>query len=79
MKVKVQVNERGAIRNGRWAFTNRYTLVSELIQNARRAGATEITIEHDADAKRLVVTDNGSGIDDFQSLLDSTKVAGMKA
>ena len=39
MKVQVRVNERGALRNGRFAFTNKLTLVSELLQNARRAGA----------------------------------------
>ena len=37
MKVQVRVNERGALRNGRFAFTNKLTLVSELLQNARRA------------------------------------------
>ena len=44
MKVQVRVNERGALRNGRFAFTNKLTLVSELLQNARRAGATQVTI-----------------------------------
>ena len=69
MKVQVRVNERGAVRNGRFAFTNKLTLVSELLQNARRAGATHVTIEHDATAKRLTVVDDGCGIDDFQQLL----------
>ena len=27
MKVQVRVNERGALRNGRFAFTNKLTLV----------------------------------------------------
>ena len=36
MKVQVRVNERGALRNGRFAFTNKLTLVSELLENARR-------------------------------------------
>ncbi len=46
----------------------------ELLQNARRAGATvvEIVIEQltgDDRGSRIVIQDNGSGIEDFQSLL----------
>ncbi|MBK7531636.1 hypothetical protein [Piscinibacter sp.] len=52
MRVQVRVNERGALRNGRFAFTNKLTLVSELLQNARRAGATQVVVEHDPSAKR---------------------------
>ena len=69
MKMQVRVNERGAIRNGRFAFTNKLTLVSELLQNARRAGAKQVTIEHDAAGKRLTVIDDGCSIEDFQRLL----------
>lgn len=69
MKVQVKVNERGALRNGRYAFTDKFTLISELIQNARRAGASEVSISYDDASKRLVVADNGTGIEDFQSLL----------
>ena len=69
MKVHVRVNERGALHNGRFAFTNKLTLVSELLQNARRAGATQVTIDHDATARRLTVIDDGCGIEDFQRLL----------
>jgi hypothetical protein len=69
MRVQVRVNERGALRNGRFAFTNKLTLVSELLQNARRAGATQVIVEHDPSAERLTVIDDGCGIDDFQRLL----------
>ena len=42
--------------------------IIEILQNARRAGATEVTITNE---KGLVtVRDNGSGIDDFSKLLD---------
>ena len=75
MKVQVKVNERGALRNGRFAFTDGYTLVTELMQNARRAGASEVIIEFDEEARRLVVTDDGSGIDNFQSLLNFNESA----
>ena len=62
MRVQVRVNERGALRNGRFAFTNRLTLVSELLQNSRRAGATQVTINHDETARRVTVIDDGCGI-----------------
>ena len=69
MQIQVRINEEGALRNQRFAFSNRFTLVSELLQNARRAGATCIEIHHDATAQVLSVHDNGRGLDDFQKLL----------
>lgn len=69
MKIQVRINEEGALRNQRHAFSNRYTLVSELLQNARRAGATLIEIQHDAAAQLLRVRDDGHGLTDFQKLL----------
>jgi hypothetical protein len=42
MQIQVRINEEGALRNQRYAFTDRFTLVSELLQNARRAGAMRI-------------------------------------
>ena len=38
MDIHVRINSEGALRNQRHAFTDRYTLISELLQNARRAG-----------------------------------------
>ena len=69
MQIQVRINEEGALRNQRHAFSNRLTLLSELLQNARRAGATRIEIHHDAGAQVLRVEDNGSGLEDFQKLL----------
>jgi hypothetical protein len=69
MQIEVRINEEGALRNQRFAFTDRFTLVSELLQNARRAGATSIAIGHDAETRTLTVRDNGRGINDFQKLL----------
>lgn len=69
MQIQVRINEEGTLRNQRYAFTDRFTLISELLQNARRAGATHIEIRHDATSKVLLVIDNGRGIDDFQKLL----------
>jgi len=42
--------------------------IIEILQNARRAGATEVRISNKDGL--ITVQDNGSGIDDFQKLLD---------
>ena len=42
--------------------------IIEILQNARRAGATEVRIKNKDES--VYVQDNGSGIDDFQKLLD---------
>mmetsp|Transcript_22145 Transcript_22145/g.87257 ORF Transcript_22145/g.87257 Transcript_22145/m.87257 type:complete len:134 (+) Transcript_22145:1580-1981(+) len=62
MQIQVRINEEGSLRNQRFAFTDRFTLVSELLQNARRAGARSITVDHDAVTRTLTVRDNGRGI-----------------
>ncbi len=69
MKIQVRINEEGALRNQRYAFSDRFTLVTELLQNARRAGAMRIEISYDATAQVLQVQDDGQGLDDFQKLL----------
>jgi len=69
MRIQVRINQEGALRNQRYAFTDRFTLVSELLQNARRAGATRIEMDYDVTAQILRVTDDGRGLDDFQKLL----------
>lgn len=69
MQIQVRINEEGALRNQRYAFTDRFTLVSELLQNARRAGATRVEIHYDAAVQGLLVLDDGCGLDDFQKLL----------
>jgi len=69
MKIQVRINEEGALRNQRYAFTDRFTLISELLQNARRAGAFHINVEYDAADRKLSVRDDGRGLDDFQKLL----------
>jgi len=42
--------------------------IIEILQNARRAGATEVRITNEEN--RVTVRDNGRGIDDFSKLLD---------
>lgn len=69
MKIQVRFNEEGALRNQRYAFTDRFTLVTELLQNARRAGALHIVVDRQAEGGVLRVQDDGHGIEDFQKLL----------
>jgi hypothetical protein len=69
MQVQVRINEEGALRNQRFAFTDKFTLISELMQNARRAGAQRIEITYDETSGMLRVVDDGCGITDFQKLL----------
>lgn len=53
------------------AFTGERIWLRELLQNARRAGATRISILTDpSDPNYLRIEDNGFGIADFQVLLD---------
>jgi hypothetical protein len=67
-QVAVRINEGKLLQNLRYAFSNRYTIVSELMQNARRAGARYVVVEYDAKAETLMVRDDGCGIEDFQTL-----------
>jgi hypothetical protein len=66
--VSLQVNVPNLVRNMRFSFTNSVNVLSEMMQNARRAGATMVQFSYSEDGT-LVVIDNGKGIDDFQKLL----------
>jgi len=55
------------------AFSGRNIVIQELLQNARRAGATEVNVIWDGATKNLVVEDDGSGIADFSALLGVAK------
>lgn len=66
-QIQVQVNTQNLIQNLAYAFTNKATLLSEIIQNARRAGSAYVSFDLDGDT--LTVKDAGCGIDDFQNLL----------
>ena len=68
-QIQIQIHEEGLLRHQRHAFSNRFTLVSELLQNARRAGATRIELRYDEHRQVLAVHDNGHGVADFQKLL----------
>lgn len=73
--VKLQVNETRLVKNLALAFSSNTTFIAELMQNARRAGASVIQITYTAekaDGKMegtLVIEDNGGGIKNWQDLL----------
>jgi len=70
--MKLAINENGLIKNLKSVFSANRKVLSELVQNGRRAQATSITIrsEVDDDGKcMLVVEDDGIGIQDFANLL----------
>ncbi len=65
--MKLELNQSNALRLLADAFTGRRTFVNELLQNARRAGATKIVVH--SEKNLLNVLDDGCGISDFQKLL----------
>lgn len=65
----LKVNQANLVKNLRFSFTDTTTVLGELMQNARRAGATKVVIDFIPESKTLVVRDDGCGIDCFQTLL----------
>ncbi|UJJ60438.1 ATP-binding protein [Rhodanobacter denitrificans] len=64
--IRLQADERALFQNLREAFSPA-SVYGELLQNARRAGATRIDVTFDGET--LSVADNGHGIADLQQLL----------
>lgn len=67
--VRVQINATNLLETFRYAFTSKETVLKELLQNGRRAGATRIEVAYDEKTKTLEVADNGCGVDDMQKML----------
>lgn len=67
--ISIQVNEKKLIKNIGQTFSSTSTVISELMQNARRAKATEVRIYTEPESEDLVVIDNGEGVNDFSKLL----------
>ena len=67
--VRLKIDPVSLRRQLRFAFAHAFAVLQELIQNARRAGATHVRIDYDDDTRMLTVTDDGCGIADFQTLL----------
>ncbi|EGQ61188.1 hypothetical protein GGI1_05061, partial [Acidithiobacillus sp. GGI-221] len=66
--LKINVNEKALISNLKMAFATGTTWVTELLQNARRAGATKIHIALQPEQKEFTIWDDGQGIKDMQNL-----------
>ena len=68
-QVSMKVNQSNLVKSLKFSFTNKTTVLGELMQNARRAGATQVIFEYYPETKILKVTDDGCGIDSIETLL----------
>lgn len=73
-QIALSVNQTGLMKGLKHAFSTKTTLFKELLQNGDRAGATEIRIdveeeEEDRTCLKVVIEDNGCGIQDMGLLL----------
>ena len=66
--IQASVNARLLTKAGRFFTGTLEGRIIEILQNARRAGASSVEITHHADY--VTVRDNGRGVDDFANLLD---------
>jgi len=67
--VRAGVNERQFFKSLKHLFAGSFSMIGELMQNGRRAGATEILFDFDPAASTLVIADDGHGIKDFNALI----------
>lgn len=67
--VQLSVNTHNMVNTLKKAFANYSSVIRELAQNSRRAGATEVRFTIDSDTNAVTVTDDGRGIDDMGALL----------
>lgn len=61
------VNEGRFLEHMRVLFSSKTTVLAEVLQNARRAGANAVHL--DWDNGNLTVTDNGCGVSDFKAMI----------
>lgn len=67
--VKSRINEERFFKTMGHLFASSYSFLGELMQNARRAGASGIDFTYDDDKKTLMVVDDGKGVEDFAVLI----------
>lgn len=67
--VRPGINETRFFSSLQHLFAGSFSMVGELMQNARRAGATKVAFEFDPEHSTLTVVDDGHGIRDFQALI----------
>lgn len=67
--VRLRVNEKRLPEILRNSFTSWENVLKELLQNARRAGATRILLSYEDEIQTLEIHDDGRGIANMQDLL----------
>ncbi len=67
--MKLTVNQANTLRLMHATFSSGFTFLTEAMQNARRAGATEIRFRTDEVTNGLTIEDNGTGVGNFADLL----------
>lgn len=68
-EVTMKVNQANLVKSLRFSFTQKTTVLSELMQNARRAQATQVSFNFCAETQMLQVIDDGCGIESIETLL----------
>lgn len=63
------VNETRFLEHMKTLFSTSTTVLAELLQNGRRAGANRIDFDYDEATSSLTIMDNGCGISDFRTLI----------
>ena len=76
--VTLQINSQRLIKNLMFSFTNKTTFLSELMQNARRAGATFVRFSFDEVWPNTLVVEDDGGIANLQNLLTIAESGWMK-
>jgi len=67
--IRLVINQNRLVENMKLAFSDRFSVVGEMVQNARRSGASRVDVTYDHDQCLLEVRDDGAGVSDFQKLL----------
>ena len=67
--IAASINEDAIERVASFFSATLTDILNELLQNARRSGATLVNIDHEPESGRISVTDNGHGIADPSALL----------
>ncbi|MBC5767528.1 ATP-binding protein [Ramlibacter albus] len=67
--VTAGISEAKLLGSLKHLFASSFSVLGELMQNARRARASGVTFDFDPDQKTLTVCDDGTGIADFQNLV----------
>jgi len=71
--VVMTVDHANLVSGLRKSFTNKTTVIAELMQNARRAGASFVKFSYTAEANQLMIVDDGKGIESYDALLSVAK------